>query len=185
MPSTSYYQTPPAELYEHPGPMHQPSVISPPTQQQTTQTIDTTNPPIQPQPQQQQMQSPNTQLVPSIPSAQHIDHYSPYYTPGYSHSGGQCFTPSFMGKQKYGKLYQTFTFLFLFRVFFLLDFVFVFFCLSKTLIIFVPINLVSIHRIENSSVYNSVFYVHVCVCACGLNKNFSFHEHLFETILFN
>lgn len=100
MPSTSYYQSvPPAELYEHPGSMHQPPLIPPVSQSNPTSTA-----PIQPQP--QQMQSPNTQLVPSIPSAQHLEHYSPYYTPGYSHGGGQCYTrgiqPPFIGKQKYG-----------------------------------------------------------------------------------
>lgn len=167
MPSTSYYQTSPAELYEHPGPMHQQSVIQPPplppTQQSVAQqqTIDTTNPPIQ----TQQMQSPNTQLVPSIPSAQHIEHYSPYYTPGYSHSGGQCFTPPFMGKQKYGKLYHTHShscLCFGCFVFFFVFFKFVFFFrFQKTLIIFVPTKL----RFDLFSIF-SILYACVCVCLC-------------------
>lgn len=103
MPSTSYYQTvPPSELYEHPGSMHQPPIIPPPVSQQAAQSIPTSTAPIQPQP--QQMQSPNTQLVPSISNAPHLEHYSPYYTAGYNHGGGytRSIQPPFIGKQKYG-----------------------------------------------------------------------------------
>lgn len=111
MPSTSYYQTvPPSELYEHPGSMHQPPLIPPPVSQQTgPQSIPTSTAPIQPQP--QQMQSPNTQLVPSIPNAPHLEPYSPYYTPGYNHGGGytRSIQPPFIGKQKYGHCIHTFT----------------------------------------------------------------------------
>ncbi|XP_031626867.1 uncharacterized protein LOC116343110 isoform X2 [Contarinia nasturtii] len=93
MPSTSYYQSvPPSELYEHPGSIHQSPLIPPSVSQQPTQSIPTSTAPIQPQP--QQMQSPNTQLVPAIPNAPHLDHYSPYFTPGYNHGGGQCYTRS-------------------------------------------------------------------------------------------
>ncbi|XP_055302088.1 uncharacterized protein LOC129568368 isoform X2 [Sitodiplosis mosellana] len=102
MPSTSYYQAvPPSELYEHPGSMHQSPLIPPPVSQQAAQSIPTSTAPIQPQP--QQMQSPNTQLVPSIPNAPHLEPYPPYYTPGYNHGGGytRSIQPPFIDSSPY------------------------------------------------------------------------------------
>lgn len=110
MPTASGYYQPPTELYEPPGTMQQPTVSQAPSQSIVQSSAEKVV--IQPQP--QQMQAPSGQLIPTMPNGQqHIEHYSPYYPPGYS-SGGGCYTrsiqPPFMGKQKYENCIHSHTF---------------------------------------------------------------------------
>lgn len=107
MPSTAsayhHYNSPPSpnELYDPNQMHHQPTVLPPQTVPPSMSAPSASMQSAVPN------QPVNAQLVPSMQSAQHLEHYSPYYTSAFNHSGGQCYTrsiqPPFIGKQMYGK----------------------------------------------------------------------------------